>query len=134
MITGSCLCGNIQYEIVGDIGQMGHCHCRMCQKAHGAAFGTYADVRWDNFRLLSGAPRSYESSEGVQRTFCPDCGSTLQFVEEGSEEFGIAVATFDEDPGTLPCYEIWTSSKAPWLRRGENFLSHLTEPDRGDST
>ncbi|WP_438269521.1 GFA family protein [Neptunomonas phycophila] len=38
MITGSCLCGNVSYEISGEVGDIVHCHCVTCRKAHGAAF------------------------------------------------------------------------------------------------
>ena len=44
MIRGSCLCGGIRYEIDGRLHDTQNCHCRMCQKAHGAAFATYAAV------------------------------------------------------------------------------------------
>ncbi|WP_438269777.1 GFA family protein [Neptunomonas phycophila] len=38
MITGSCLCGKVSYEISGEVGDIVHCHCVTCRKAHGAAF------------------------------------------------------------------------------------------------
>ena len=41
MIIGSCLCGSVEYEISGDIV---HCHCETCRKAHGAAFSSVASV------------------------------------------------------------------------------------------
>ncbi|MGH8286041.1 MAG: GFA family protein, partial [Steroidobacteraceae bacterium] len=40
MIRGSCLCGGVRFEIDGPVGRASHCHCSMCRKAHGAAFGT----------------------------------------------------------------------------------------------
>jgi hypothetical protein len=44
MLVGSCLCGTVRYELRATIESLCHCHCIMCQKAHGAAFGTYAPV------------------------------------------------------------------------------------------
>ncbi len=44
MIHGSCLCKRVRFEIRGALGRSSHCHCSMCRKAHGAAFGTYAAV------------------------------------------------------------------------------------------
>ncbi len=71
MIRGSCLCGAIRYEIDGLMGPAGHCHCTMCQKAHGAAFGTYAEVKIENLKIVSGAEviMRYRSSPGIERTF-----------------------------------------------------------------
>lgn len=130
MDTGSCLCGLVRYEISGGIGEMGHCLCVMCQKAHGAAFGTYAKVTWKQFKLLNGEAeiKHYESSEGIQRSFCGNCGSTLQFIYKDKPHFGLAVGTLDTEPSVEPTYQIWTSSKAPWWQLQEGLLSHETQP------
>ena len=99
MQRGSCLCGAVTYEVAGDLGEMGHCHCHMCQKTHGAAFGTYANVVWEQFTLLTGDSEiaTYNSSQGTSRTFCRNCGSTLQFIREGKHYFGLAVGPLDTD-------------------------------------
>ncbi len=129
MLEGSCLCGAIRYEIDGDLLLMGHCHCSMCRKAHGAAFGTYATVPWENFRMLAGEDQvvAYESSPGVKRTFCGTCGSTLQFIPQDRPNFGLAVGTLDTDPGMKPTYQIWTKDKAPWWHLEEGLESHETQ-------
>lgn len=117
MIQGSCLCGQVRYEIHGSLGPVTHCHCSQCRKAHGAAFGTYARVQRADFKLLSGERDivSYGSSPGVQRTFCGRCGSTLQFVRESKpESFALALGTLDTDPGVRPQQHIFVGSKAPW--------------------
>jgi hypothetical protein len=117
MVRGSCLCGAIRYEIRGPLGAMSHCHCLMCRKAHGAAFGTYARVQRTDFVLVSGADsmRTYRSSGPVTRTFCGTCGSTLQWItDDRFEEIDIAIGTLDDDPGIWPSQHIFTASKAPW--------------------
>lgn len=76
---GSCLCGAVNYEVRSAIKAVSHCHCTMCQKAHGAAFGTYGSVPRSDFLVTRGAEmmRSHNSSPGVVRTFCSACGSPL---------------------------------------------------------
>ena len=71
MIRGSCLCKRVRFEIQGRLGRSSHCHCSMCRKAHGAAFGTYAEVRNEHFKVVAGAELilRYRSSPGVERTF-----------------------------------------------------------------
>lgn len=130
-IRGSCLCGDVRYEIDGEIERIGHCHCSMCRKAHGAAFGTYGRVDKRVFRFVSGEDRvrSYRSSPEVTRTFCDRCGATLQFVHDRSSHLGVAVGTLDDDPGVRPSYHIWTSAKAPWHEIEDDLWSHPTEPD-----
>jgi hypothetical protein len=63
---GSCLCGRIQYEIDGELGDFGYCHCRSCRKASGSAHAANAPADRATFRLVGGADtlREYESSPG----------------------------------------------------------------------
>ena len=44
MLTGSCLCGSVAYEVDADPGPFVHCHCRTCRKTHGSAFSTVTSV------------------------------------------------------------------------------------------
>ena len=117
-LRGSCLCGAVRFKIRGPLGAMSHCHCAMCRKAHGAAFGTYSRVKRGDFVLLTGEAsiRSYRSSPTVTRTFCGTCGSTLQWIsDDRPDALDIAIGTLDDDPGVRPSLHIFTASKAPWF-------------------
>ena len=37
---GSCLCGEITFEVTGQPVRQGNCHCTVCKKATGAAYAT----------------------------------------------------------------------------------------------
>lgn len=130
MLTGSCLCSGVRYELRGSIKDLGHCHCTMCQKFHGTAFGTYARVKAEEFRVVRGADliAEYRSSEGVKRTFCRTCGSPLQFEVRGKPFLGIAAGSLDSDPLIKPSYQIWTRSKACWWDLDTDLLCHESEP------
>jgi hypothetical protein len=54
MIKGSCMCGKVTYEIHGKIGEITHCHCTTCRKAHGSAFSSVAAVQISDFKFISG--------------------------------------------------------------------------------
>lgn len=96
---GSCLCGAIHYEARAEIKAASHCHCSMCQKAHGAAFGSYGNVPVGSFAFTQGADlvRHRESSPGVTRSFCTQCGSPLTW----HSEHGDAAAWISFSLGTL---------------------------------
>ena len=49
--TGSCLCGEIQYQIDGEIGMIVQCHCQKCRKANGTAFATNAPIAKSAFKF-----------------------------------------------------------------------------------
>ena len=127
MVRGSCLCGSVRYEIRGPLGRITHCHCSMCRRAHGAAFGSYARINWADFSWLSGETEvaSFQSSPGVSRTFCRRCGSTLQFIRDSQPQtFSLAVGTLDNDPGVRPSSHIFVGSKAPWFEITDALPQH----------
>jgi hypothetical protein len=131
MIRGSCLCGSIRYEVRGPLGPASHCHCSMCRKAHGAAFGTYARVQKADIVLVSGAEdiASYRSSPEVTRTFCRRCGSTLQFIRAiRPNTFALALGTLDDDPGVRPSMHIHMETKVPWFDIDDGLPQHMGHP------
>lgn len=115
-MQGSCLCGAVQYELTEQVQSVGHCHCRMCQKSHGAAYGTYTPVQNEHFKVLKGEEdiQEYRSSSTVTRTFCRRCGSNLQFKRDGKSQFGLAVGTLEGLAEVESSFEIFTDERAAW--------------------
>jgi hypothetical protein len=115
MVRGSCLCGGIQFEATS-VERMGHCHCSMCRKAHGAAFGTFAAVPARAFRWVKGweLVQLYESSPGSHRAFCRVCGSNAPVRSADGASVLIPAGLFDTDPGVRPSLHMFVGSKAPW--------------------
>jgi len=118
MISGSCLCGGVSYEIDGELGVIAMCHCSMCRKASGSAFATNASVPRQSFRLRSGADlvQRYESSPGDWRSFCRVCGSPI-YKEMGAapEQVRIRLGLLDDDPGSRPAFHYAVNFKAAWF-------------------
>ena len=114
-ITGSCQCGAVRYEITGSLAAIGHCHCSICRKSHGAAFATWAMVDPNQFRWTSDVESitTYPSSPGRERCFCKRCGSPLVATHSGTVT-EVVLGTVDGDPGMRPREHIFVGSKAPW--------------------
>jgi hypothetical protein len=114
-LTGSCLCGTIQYWASG-LGPIGHCHCDTCRRAHSAAFSTVARVARSTFRWTRGESSlaSYQSSPGKHRYFCSHCGSQLAAAWEDEDEIILRLGCLDTDPETKAVAHVWTSDEAPW--------------------
>ena len=119
-MRGSCLCGQVEYEVAQLASPIRHCSCRTCRKAHAAAFNTSASVKREHFKWLKGEQvlKAFESSPGKQRFFCSNCGSQVIAHRSGSELFVLRVATLDDDPGQTPQSHIWASHEPPWLAYG----------------
>ena len=69
LLTGSCLCGQVRYEIRGTPQAMYYCHCGMCRKATGTSFATNMLVRTEDFVIVAGqeAVKPYRSSPDENR-------------------------------------------------------------------
>lgn len=128
-IRGSCLCGAVSYEVAGAFQFIGHCHCSMCRKSHGAAFATWGMVSPDQFRWTSGAEfvEGYPSSPGRERCFCRKCGSPLASTHDGKVT-EVAVGTVDGDPGARPREHIFVGSRAPWYEIADALPQHPRWP------
>lgn len=114
MNKGSCLCGDVTWEIDGPITMLVNCHCSMCRKAHGSAFGTYAIGGAGDFRWTSGEGNveRYRSSEQGNRAFCPRCGSV---VADLLGDMAIMPAgNLEGDIDRALDSHIFVASKAPW--------------------
>ena len=114
MNGGSCLCGDITWEVDGEFTMLTSCHCSMCRKVHGAAFATYVGTPAENFRYTAGEDKiaTYESSPGGHRPFCPRCGSVLAAVFDGFAF--MAAGNVDGEIGHELDSHIFVASKAPW--------------------
>jgi hypothetical protein len=131
ILSGGCLCGGVRYEISGALRHASHCHCSMCRKQHGAAFGSYGSARRADFRWTAGEEllARFASSPGIERGFCQRCGSTLFWdAIANAEGFGVALGTLDGDPGMRPSLHIFVGSKAPWYDISDDLPKHDTSP------
>ena len=116
MHRGSCLCGAIRYEIDGDLPGIQLCHCSLCRRAQGSAFGSNMPVRAENFRLVAGQPKAYESSPGKQRLFCGDCGSPIiSRTDADPSMVRVRAGLIAEPVETKAILHFHVSSKASWL-------------------
>ena len=114
--SGSCLCGDVSFSVSGFADKIAHCHCSMCRKFHGAAFGTLSPVK--NLTWLSGESllTDYVAENGTTRTFCRQCGSSIGFRCKGEPLERIELA-LNLSEGELPVHidaHIYTQYKSDW--------------------
>ncbi|WP_372741089.1 GFA family protein [Neptunomonas sp.] len=119
---GSCLCGAVSFTVTGFSDRAANCHCSMCRKFHGAAYGTLVGVF--NLKWLTGSfhLKEFISPNGAVRTFCKECGSSLGFRVKGAplSEMELAIATFDEAIPVEIDAHIYIDYKADWCKLQDN--------------
>ena len=128
-IKGGCLCGEVRYEIAGQLIAADHCHCSMCRRQHGAAFATYADFNPNDFKWISGEDlvKVYETTSDAGWCFCRQCGSTLAGTVNGKPT-AITLGTVEGDPGIKPEMHIFVGSKAQWYEISDNLPQFAKRP------
>ena len=116
---GSCLCGEVGYEISGAPIRMMNCHCRRCRLGRAAAHATNVFYKLDAFRWVRGAAQVTEYKVPDARfhtlAFCSRCGGK---VPRPSPERGFVVVpagSLDTDPGMRAQAHIFAADKAPWF-------------------
>ncbi len=114
-LSGGCQCGAIRYRISAAPIKPHVCHCRMCQKASGAAFMAFAETDLSSLVWTRGAPRWFRSSEAVERGFCASCGTSLHFRYVGSDRLDVSLASLDEPEAITPAREFGYESRLHWL-------------------
>ena len=79
--VGSCLCGAVQFEVVGEPFTMTYCHCESCRRWVGAPMMGGCLFRSDKVRIVQGADQlavyKRTPDSGSHRKFCKSCGSAL---------------------------------------------------------
>ena len=117
---GSCLCGDVAYEITGKPMRMMYCHCSRCRLARSAAHATNVFFHADSFYWTRGADRVTDFSlPGAQffgTSFCNRCGSALPRVSTERNLVNVPAGSLDSEPGIDPLAHIFVTSKAPWDR------------------
>ena len=116
MHRGRCLCGDVTWEGDGPIELPHHCHCSICRRSHGTAFGSVGALAAQTYRLHARPEQliAFETSPGSVRRFCARCGSPLPTDPIDGQVF-VPLGQLDDDPGVKPLAHIFVGSKAPWF-------------------
>ncbi len=97
--SGSCLCGEVAYDIEGPLRPVVGCHCVQCRKTSGH-FVAATQGFWDRLSFSKYAGLSwYRSSDTAARGFCKTCGSSLFWRRHGNEMVSICAGTLDGPTG-----------------------------------
>lgn len=97
--TGSCLCGQVTYEISGPLRQVTACHCIQCRKTTGH-FMAATNVAHADFKLTRETGlKWYRASDFAKRGFCQTCGATVFWQRDEADNISITAGTLDGKTG-----------------------------------
>lgn len=134
MNSGRCLCGKVSWELLAEPFYLYNCHCRMCQKVHGAAFATYAFVHNNEFRWTGSTDSivEYKSSEALTRGSCNVCGSVVPYQGQNKNRWVAPAGCHDQM--RKPDYNIFVVDNAPWHTISGNLPESDGYPEEAGSS
>jgi hypothetical protein len=116
VMTGRCLCGDIQYEYLGSPDRVFHCHCDSCRRHVSSPVATFVSVPRDAFHFTQGTPQVYASSPGVRRSFCPRCGSPVAYeADRIPNEIHLYHGTLTDPGAARPTAHVHVADRLVWF-------------------
>ncbi|MDM3871904.1 GFA family protein [Porticoccus sp. W117] len=113
-LTGSCMCGDVRYEVTGECREVVACHCVECRKSSGHYTAATA-TRPENLKLLGDdGLKWYRSSPKAQRGFCQNCGSTLFWKPDSGDRISIFAGSLDGQTGLQMTSHIYSQEKGDY--------------------
>lgn len=115
-MRGSCLCGEVGFEIDAQSLGVIQCHCRLCRKQGGSASNTATFVPRPKFSWVKGEQSigRWRKSTGFRSDFCKNCGSPVPNPLGETDLIWIPVGLIDGEPNLGVVAHIYTDSKASW--------------------
>ena len=122
--TGGCLCGKVRYEALGEPMTVAYCHCASCRKHSGAPVVVWVAYESQNVRWIEGKRAIYDSSPGVGRAFCRDCGTPLTWEGESRRAGGkflteFHISTLDEPNAHVPELHWFDDERLAWFETND---------------
>ena len=132
--TGHCMCGAVRFEARDEPFDVTHCHCLSCRRHNGAAVVTLAGYRAGQVTFSGSDRRHYNSSPGVHRGFCGDCGTPLTWEGDGGDLGPIIelhISTFDEPDTLVPTAHAFEPERIAWMEVADDLPRYEGFPGEG---
>ncbi len=135
--SGGCMCGAVRYEASGEPFSVTHCHCHSCRKHNGGPVVTLAGFTSGQVAFSGTERKIYESSPGVGRAFCGNCGTPLTWEGDGGDLGPIVefhISTFDNPDVLVPSSHSFHSERIAWFDIADGLPRHDGFSSEGEPT
>ena len=120
--TGRCACGAVTFAFDTAPHFIATCHCLDCKRASGGEAATFFGVPENDFTLLSGSPKAFhyiaDSGKGLDRNFCPECGSRVftSNLESFPGAVFVQLGSLDRPDLIAPRLEMFVKRRLNWAK------------------
>jgi hypothetical protein len=79
VLSGSCFCGEVRFQVTGAPEAMGYCHCESCRHWSAAPVNAFTLWKPESLQVTQGAAsiRGYNKTPISHRKWCTKCGGHL---------------------------------------------------------
>ncbi|HKD25910.1 MAG TPA: GFA family protein [Xanthobacteraceae bacterium] len=123
---GSCICGEVVFEVEAPFDLFLNCHCTRCRKATGTAHSCEVIAKASALRWLRGEASvvrfDLPHARSFATAFCKTCGSPMPHLTRSGHEAIIPAGGFDEPLGAAPDRHVHWASRADWYVHGDGLL------------
>ena len=116
-LTGGCLCGAVRYETTMKPFKVAYCHCESCRRAAAAPVQAILLFSEGGLKFTRGEPKRYESSPGVFRGHCSECGTPISWegIWHDKPIIETYIATLDDPEACAPDRHAFIEERLSWF-------------------
>ncbi len=115
-VKGSCLCGQVSFELTDKLRQVVYCHCQQCRKTSGHFVAATA-INSEHLVLSNDAGLAwYRSSDIAKRGFCKECGSSLFWRPEHGDYVAVMAGALESPTGIGDSKHIFVDDAGDYYR------------------
>ena len=131
-LSGSCLCGKVEYQFHGPVKVFQYCHCSRCQKFTGSAHASNIIISPESFKWVLGEESvgrfELPETKHFATCFCKNCGSSLPWLTQSKKSVVIPAGTLDQDPEVRPMHNIFYADRACWYESVDELVKYKALP------
>jgi hypothetical protein len=133
---GKCLCGAVEFKILGQVPNFYQCYCSLCQKQTGSSHNTATLVNEHQFNWTKGQVGivTFTKNTGFSSHNCRQCNCPVPNLLRGTGKYWIPVGLLEGSKHTSKknpkvVLHLNLDSKAPWQSMPEQGHQFGTMPD-----
>lgn len=123
-VSGSCLCGKVNFEISELDRDVVICHCQQCRKQTGHLVA--ATRIKDGSIVLHGDEHLtwFAASDDAKRGFCKNCGSLLFWKRSNTDTTSVMAGSLEAPTGLKTISHIFTAFKGDYYEITDELPQH----------
>lgn len=111
-LSGSCLCGSVQFEIEGPVRDVISCYCSECRKTSGN-FVSATRVSEKQITYLQQSSLRWYKNDLAVRGFCQQCGANLFWKRNQDDDYvSVMAGCLQADNGLKVSAHIFVADKS----------------------